>query len=288
MAPLAVLQNAVGRTRLFRRFLQRAVGIDSRRTLPALQRRPFHSEVPILGGSPSDGRDRVLLFVDTFTDHNDREPGDAALQLLRAARLTVGRAPGQVCCGRPMISKGMLAEARQVARQNVDALAPYARAGIPIVGLEPSCLLTLRDEYLEFFPDDEDARAVASATRLLEELLLDVGAGGRGAPPRLRGLGRQVLVHNHCHSRALVGSAPMLEVLRSTGAEVAGSFGYEREHYDLSMQIGGMKLFPEVHAAVLGGAQVVAPGFSCRTQVRDGTGARPIHPAVFLASLLTD
>jgi Fe-S oxidoreductase len=171
------------------------------------------------------------------------------------------------------------------------------RERIPIVGLEPSCLLTLRDEYLEFFPDDEDARAVASATRLLEELLLDVGAGGRGAPPRLRGLGRQVLVHNHCHSRALIGSSPMLEVLRSTGAEVqetsagccgmAGSFGYEREHYDLSMQIGGMKLFPVVHAAVLGGAQVVAPGFSCRTQVRR-TGARPIHPAVFLASLLSD
>jgi Fe-S oxidoreductase len=125
---------------------------------------------------------------------------------------------------------------------------------------------------------------------------VEVEEGKRGRQLRLRSSARRVLVHNHCHSRALIGSGPMLDVLRSTGAEVrettagccgmAGSFGYEREHYDLSMQIAGMRLLPEVKAAIDEGAVVVAPGFSCRTQVRDGSGAAAIHPAVFLAASL--
>jgi Fe-S oxidoreductase len=232
----------------------------------------------------------VVLFVDTFTDRNEPEVGEAALRMLKAAGMKAGRAAGQGCCGRPMISKGMLDKARRLARRNIDALAPLARAGLPIVGLEPSCILTLRDEYLEFYPDDEDARAVAGATRLLEELLLERPG------LTLQAAGRKVYLHNHCHSRALVGSGPLLELLRKAGAEVqesgagccgmAGSFGYEREHYEVSMQIGGMQLFPEVTAAIEGGAVVVAPGTSCRTQVRDGTGESAIHPAVFLAECL--
>ena len=295
-APFAFIQNGLRRTQGFRRLLDLLVGIDRRRTLPALGRRPFRAAVPILEPADCAGSDRVILFIDTFTDRNEREVGEAARRVLQAANLTVGRARGQVCCGRPMISKGMLAEARQMARRNIAALAPYARAGLPIVGLEPSCLLTLRDEYLEFFPDDENAYAVAGATRLLEELLVEVEEGQRGRRLHWQADRGRVLVHNHCHSRALIGSGPMLDVLRSTGAEVretsagccgmAGSFGYEREHYDLSMQIGGMKLFPEVTAAAEGGAVVVAPGFSCRTQVRDGTGAAAVHPAVFLAASL--
>jgi FAD/FMN-containing dehydrogenase/Fe-S oxidoreductase len=295
-AIIAPIQNGLGKTRFFRRALELLVGIDHRRTLPVLRRRPFRDSVPILEPAESTESGRVILFVDTFTDRNEPEVGEAAKNLLLAANLTAGRARGQVCCGRPMISKGMLSDARQMARRNIEALAPYARAGLPVVGLEPSCLLTLRDEYIEFFPDDEDALAVAGATRLLEELLVEVEQGRRGRRLSLRAEARQVLVHNHCHSRALVGSEPMLEILRRTGAEVretsagccgmAGSFGYEREHYDLSMQIGGMRLIPEVKAAAKGGAAVVAPGFSCRTQVRDATGIRAVHPAVFLAASL--
>jgi Fe-S oxidoreductase len=252
--------------------------------------------VPILRAATTFGREGVVLFVDTFTDHNETEVGRAAFDLLRRAGLTVGRAAGQVCCGRPMISKGMLSEARRLARRNIDALAPYARAGWAIVGLEPSCLLTLRDEYLEFFPDDEDARSVAAAARLLEECLLEIQHGRRGTPLVFDGSGKRVLLHNHCHSRALVGSQPMLDVLLATGAAVresgagccgmAGSFGYESEHYDLSMRIGEMRLFPEVSRAVEEGEVVLAPGMSCRTQVRDGTGTEALHPAVFLAASL--
>ncbi len=295
LSPVAFLQNGLRRTRIFRGALDLALGIDRRRTLPALRRRSFRKSVPILEPQAADDGDRVVLFVDTFTDHNEPEVGEAVLRLMKAARITAGRAPGQVCCGRPMISKGLLTEARRLARRNIDALAPYARAGIPILGLEPSCLLTLRDEYLEFFPDDENARAVANATRLLEELLLEDGAA-RLARLNLRPSARKVLVHNHCHSRALVGSGPMLELLLGSGADVqettagccgmAGSFGYEREHYGLSMQIGEMRLFPEARQAAEAGTIIVAPGMSCRTQVRDGAGAVALHPAVFLAGCL--
>jgi Fe-S oxidoreductase len=291
-----MIHNGLTRTRFFRRAQDLLVGIDHRRRLPSLRRRPFRASIPTLEPGSDTGNGRAILFIDTFTDRNEPEVGEAARRLLQAANMTVGRARGQVCCGRPMISKGMLAQARRLARRNIDALVPYARAGVPIVGLEPSCLLTLRDEYLEFFPDDEDARAVAGATRLLEETLVEVAERKGGGGLSLRSEARQVLVHNHCHSRALIGSASLLEVLRSTGAEVrettagccgmAGSFGYEREHYDLSMQVGRMKLFPEVEAAIESGAVVIAPGFSCRTQVRDGTGAAAVHPAVFLAASL--
>jgi Fe-S oxidoreductase len=292
----ASVQNGLRRTGVFRRGLELVFGIDRRRTLPALRRRAFRREVPVIRPETISGRDGVILFVDTFMDHNETEVGRSAFELLRRAGLTVGRAAAQVCCGRPMISKGMLSEARRLARKNIDALAPYARAGWPIVGLEPSCLLTLRDEYLEFFPDDEDARSVAAATRLLEECLLEVQHGRRGKPLVIDGSGKRVLLHNHCHSRALVGSQPMLDVLLATGAAVresgagccgmAGSFGYEKEHYDLSMRIGEMRLFPEVLRAAGEGEIVLAPGTSCRTQVRDGTGTEAMHPAVFLAASL--
>jgi Fe-S oxidoreductase len=189
-----------------------------------------------------------------------------------------------------MISKGLLDQARAAARRNIAALAPWARAGFPIVGLEPSCLLTLRDEYLEFFPDDEDAQQVAGAARLLEEVLAEESelefqesVGG-------------VYLHNHCHARALAGSEALIELLRKAGADVresaagccgmAGSFGYEREHYELSMQIGGQRLFPEVRQAAEQGAALVAPGTSCRTQIADGTGETAVHPAVYLAERL--
>jgi FAD/FMN-containing dehydrogenase/Fe-S oxidoreductase len=289
MAPLAFAQNAVRRSAFFRQGLDLALGIDHRRTLPRLRRRSFRGGVPQL--EPGAEGSAAILFIDTFTDRNEPEVGEAGLALMNAAGLTVGRAAGQGCCGRPMISKGMLDEARRLARRNIDALAPFARLGLPIVGLEPSCLLTLRDEYLEFFPDDEDARAVAGAARLLEELLLENGS------LKLEATARSVFVHNHCHTRALVGSAPLLDLLRRTGVEIqesgagccgmAGSFGYEREHYDLSMHIGRQRLFPEAEAAAAAGAVIVAPGMSCRTQLRDGTANMAVHPAVFLAGCLS-
>lgn len=294
----APIHNRMRRGKAFRRLTQALFGIDRRRTLPELRSTTLKHEVAPLEASPHVDGDAAILFVDTFTDLSEPEVGRAALKLMRAAGVRAGRAPGQVCCGRPMISKGLLDDARRAARRNIDALAPYAEAEIPIVGLEPSCLLTLRDEYLEFFPDDPRAHAIARSARLLEEFLLEPGPeGGRARIDRItwKPQAGDAVVHNHCHAKALVGSAPLLEVLERIGGAretsagccgMAGSFGYEVEHYSLSMDIAEMRLLPELRQAAVRGAAAVAPGMSCRTQIRDGLGLEAIHPAVYLAERL--
>lgn len=332
--PFNWLVNRLAPTAVFRQLLASTLGISRQRTLPPLAARRFRSQLrhswpvatptvaashppaervespplevgrapvkQVASTSPAGRRaaaERVVLFVDTYTDLNFPEIGVAALELLQAAGCQVELAPQQVCCGRPMISKGLLGRARQQARQNVAALAPYARMGIPIVGLEPSCLLTLRDEYLDLLPGDPDAIEVAAAARLIEEYLTDSGASGERRVDRIDWLEPEgkILLHNHCHAKALVGSEPMLTLLRATGLQVeeinsgccgmAGSFGYEAEHYSLSMDIGELKLFPAVRLAEVG-VRFTAPGVSCRAQIKDGTGATAVHPVVLLASAL--
>jgi Fe-S oxidoreductase len=224
--------------------------------------------------------------------------GVAAVQVLEAAGCTVRIAAGQGCCGRPMISKGMLAQAQRAARRNLEALGPYADRGIPIIGLEPSCLLTFRDEYLEFFPSDPRAAALARQGLLIEEFMTQPDGDGvlpvarlaldKGAP--------NVSLHGHCYVKSLVGSGPMLDMLRGAGAEVeeidagccgmAGSFGYEREHFELSRSVGELALLPAVRRAAASGREVVAAGMSCRSQIRDGTGIPARHPIEVLAALL--
>jgi Fe-S oxidoreductase len=192
-----------------------------------------------------------------------------------------------------MISKGMLAEARDAAAFNVARLVGHARQGLPIVGLEPSCLLTLRDEYVDLLRSD-DARLVARQSLLLDEFLQREAAAGRTlpyAPPS----GRKALLHGHCHQKAMVGTAPTVAALRAAGYEVsevdagccgmAGSFGFEAEHYDLSMTIANRRLAPAVEAL---GADVAvcAPGISCRQQIEHVTGRRAQHPAQLLRDAL--
>jgi Fe-S oxidoreductase len=190
-----------------------------------------------------------------------------------------------------MISKGMLDEARTLAADNVARLAPAARAGRPIVGLEPSCLLTLRDEYPELVRT-EDARLVARQSLLLEEFLTkELQAGHPLFARKHAGVGGKVLLHGHCHQKALVGTAPTVAVLKAAGYQVsevdagccgmAGSFGFEAEHYDLSVRIAERRLAPAVRAAGSDVA-VCAPGISCRQQVEHTTGRVPKHPAELL------
>jgi Fe-S oxidoreductase len=197
------------------------------------------------------------------------------------------------CCGRPLISKGMLGEAREHAAWNVERLAPYARRGVPIVGLEPSCLLTLRDETVELVRTD-DARAVARQSFLFEEFL--VRERGRGLELSFRENGRKALLHGHCHQKALVGTAPTVAALRWAGFEVqeidsgccgmAGSFGFEREHYDISVALGNRRLAPAVKAAAAE-TEIVAPGISCRQQIQHLAGRRAKHPAEVLHESLS-
>ncbi len=289
---LAPVSNWLARSAPHRWLLERLAGIDRRRPLPAFAATSF----PAWFARPRPGatgeRGRVVLFHDTFNSYQTPDVAVAATRLLETAGYRVVL-PDRRCCGRPMISKGMLAEAREAAAYNVARLVGFAREGLPIVGLEPSCLLTLRDEYVDLLRSD-DARLVASQSLLLEEFLQRELAAGRGLP-FAAGSGRKALLHGHCHQKALVGTGPTVAVLRAAGYEVsevdagccgmAGSFGFETEHYDLSLQIAGRRLVPAVKA-VGPEVAVCAPGISCRQQIEHTTGRRASHPAELLLEAL--
>nr|MBA2345908.1 4Fe-4S dicluster domain-containing protein [Rubrobacter sp.] len=285
-AKMPALYNAVAGTHAARRMAGH-FGIDPRRELPKVTRRTFTKRFPHLpqGSGPRE----VALFNDTWNEYQRPEIGESAVRLFAAAGARVSL-PEVVCCGRPMLSEGLVDEARENARRNLDLLEPMLERGVPLVGLEPSCILTMRDDYRKLLPDDERVEKLADATRLFEEALLELA---EDADLPLEG-GSPVLLHGHCHQKALVGTGPTEQVLGLAGADVevvdsgccgmAGLFGYEKGHYEVSMKMGGRRLFPAVRNAE--GRAVVAPGTSCREQIRSGTGARAIHPAEYLAGYL--
>jgi FAD/FMN-containing dehydrogenase/Fe-S oxidoreductase len=289
---LAPLSNWLARSAPHRWLLERLAGIDRRRPLPAFAGTPFTTWFARPRPDGTGERGAVVLFHDTFNTYQTPEVAIAATRVLEAAGYRVVL-PDRRCCGRPMISKGMLGEARALAAYNVARLAAPARQGLPIVGLEPSCLLTLRDEYVDLLRTD-DARLVARQSLLLDEFLQREAAAGRRLP-FAEGSGRTALLHGHCHQKALVGIGPTVAVLKAAGYQVsevdagccgmAGSFGFEAEHYELSLAIAGRRLVPAVKAAAPDVA-VCAPGISCRQQIEHTTGRHARHPAELLAEAL--
>ena len=285
---------------LTRWVLDRFVGIDRRRKLPSMswttfpswfygRREAFQPQNPDM---EPGARGEVVLFHDTFMDNNEPRVGMATVELLEAAGYRVTLADN-VCCGRPMLSKGLLEQAAENAMINVERLLPYAQAGVPIVGCEPSCLLTLRDEYPDLVRTPE-AKLVAENSFLLEELLVKLDSDGE-LGLRFMNTPDHVLFHGHCHQKALVGSETSVAALRLVpGLEVeeidsgccgmAGSFGYEKEHYDISMAIGELRLFPAVRDA--SEARIVTTGVSCRQQIEHGTRRRAEHVAEILRGAL--
>jgi Fe-S oxidoreductase len=290
-ARLPRLSNFLSGLAPTRALLQAVAGIDRRRPLPAFARQTFTDWFAAHAAPSAAPRGEVVLFHDTFVTYNAPAIGQAAVRVLERAGYRVVLVDRK-CCGRPLISKGMLEEAREHARWNVARLAPYAERGVAIVGLEPSCLLTLKDETVDLVRTDA-AHAVADQSLLLEQFLLRERARGLDLP--FAGQGRGALLHGHCHQKALVGTAPTVAALRWAGFEVtevdsgccgmAGSFGFEREHYDISVALGNRRLAPAVKAA---GAdtEIVAPGISCRQQIEHLTGRRARHPAELLADAL--
>jgi FAD/FMN-containing dehydrogenase/Fe-S oxidoreductase len=286
-ASLPGLYNAAASTRLARRAAA-LVGIDPRRSLPRVTERTFSKRFPDLpqGAGPAE----VALFNDTWNEYQRPEVGESAVRLFAATGARV-RLPEVVCCGRPMLSEGLVEDARENAKRNLDLLSPLVEGGVPLVGLEPSCILTIRDDYKKLLPDDERVEKVAAATRLFEEALLELVEGGTELS---LSEGPPVLLHGHCHQKALVGTGPTERALSLTGTTVttvdsgccgmAGLFGYEKGHYEVSMKMGERRLFPAVRDAT--GREVVAPGTSCREQILGGTGRRALHPAEYLAGLL--
>ncbi|NLF64195.1 MAG: FAD-binding protein [Chloroflexi bacterium] len=290
--PLAPLANGMMKQKVVRRLM----GVSEQRSLPPFAREPFTTwyRRRQSGRNSPHALRRVVLFNDTFNTYNDPHIAIAATEFLQTAGFDVVL-PGHRCCGRPQISKGLVSEARAAARDTVEKLAPFAAEGIPIVGLEPSCLLTLRDEYFSLLPNDPRVRQIAGLALTFEEFVS--GLADRGELHlRFSEEPRHLLLHGHCHQKALVGTGPSHQVLSlppnyrvsevdSGCCGMAGSFGYEAEHAEISLQIGERSLFPAVRASEAG-TIIVAAGTSCRHQIAHGTGRQALHPAEVLRAAL--
>ncbi|MGK5683322.1 FAD-binding and (Fe-S)-binding domain-containing protein [Actinoplanes sp. URMC 104] len=254
-------------------------GVDRRRSVPAFARRPFRRTfTPVAGGKP------VILFADSFTDAFSPEVAEATVRVLRAAGYEPRLPSGSVCCGLTWITTGQLDAAKKILSRTVEALAAEARAGVPIVGIEPSCTAVLRSDIHELLPGDEDAAAVAGSVRTLAELLSQTPGW---TPPDLSDV--DVVAQPHCHHHAVLGWKTDADLLAKGGARVrrlagccglAGNFGVEIGHYEVSVAVAEQNLLPALDAAPE--AVVLADGFSCRTQVADLRD----RPAVHLAQLL--
>jgi FAD/FMN-containing dehydrogenase/Fe-S oxidoreductase len=294
---LAPVSSWIARGRLSRWLNEKLFGIDARRKPPAFAGRTLATRYPGLRSVdvPTSG---VLLFPDTFANAFEPEIGADAITLFRRAGQTVSLGPPDLlCCGRPLISNGMLDQAVAGARHNVDRLHEWARAGLPIVACEPSCILTIRDDYPALLRGEPRARAevVARACLTFEEFLESRLADETiGKEIRWKPGPRKILAQAHCHQRSLVGVNPMLQLLRRIpGAEVidldagccgmAGSFGYEKEHYEVSRLVGEQRLFPALRqVGTEPDVAIVASGFSCRLQIAHFTGCQAVHPAQLL------
>ncbi len=281
------LANGVLRPRPLAALAKRLGGIDARRPLPQFATQSFREW---FAGQPARTGAPVLLWVDTFTDHFTPEVGQAAVRVLEAAGYAAQVTGKPVCCGLTWISTGQLEGARRQLRRSLQALEPAVQAGLPIVGLEPSCTAVLRGEIAELLPADPRARQVRAATRTLAELL----AGTDGwDPPDLTGV--HAVAQPHCHHHAVMGWHTDSALLASAGAEVtavggccglAGNFGVERGHYEVSRAVAETALLPAVRNAK--DAVVLADGFSCRTQLDQLAHVSGTHLAQLLASRLED
>jgi FAD/FMN-containing dehydrogenase/Fe-S oxidoreductase len=275
-------------------WVKRQLGLAAERSLPRFKK-PFLTGALSAQKKVPDGAGgrEVLLFVDSFSNYLEPENARAAQVVLEAAGYKVhfntqqGERP--LCCGRTFLAAGLVEEAKEEARRTLDALRPFVDRGVPVVGLEPSCLLSLRDEFLGY-GYGEEARALAGVSFLFEEFLVREQRAGRWELP-LRPLkeGSHVLVHGHCHQKAFDAFSPVLTVLgwipglkvapvESSCCGMAGSFGYEAEHFAVSKAMGELSLLPAVRNRAAGSI-VVADGTSCRQQILDGAGVGALHVA---------
>jgi Fe-S oxidoreductase len=285
----APLSNLPGRSRVVRALLDRLLGIAPARPLPSFARHNLENWFRRHASAMhSASQGQVTFLADSFTSFTEPDIGQAAIELLEQAGWRV-RLEAAGCCGRSSLSKGLIDKATDDARKLARALHEKTEPGSPIVGCEPSCLMTLRDEYLTMLPGDPAVTDVSGRVRQVEELLVEAIDAGR---LRLREdswlAGRRLLYHGHCHQKAEVGTAATVALLsRIPGVEVAeldagccgmaGSFGFESEHYDVSMTVGGDRLFPAI-AAEPDTTVVVATGTSCRQQIFHGTNRDAWHP----------
>ncbi|RNI31676.1 FAD-binding and (Fe-S)-binding domain-containing protein [Rufibacter latericius] len=278
------------------KLIKKTVGFAPERSLPEVGKTTLRSWFKKWqkenAGSTQNGRP-VYLFCDEFTNYNDVEIGQTTVKLLTALGYSV-QIPEHLESGRTYLSKGLVREAKEIAIKNVQLLSQAMANGTPIIGIEPSAILTLRDEYLDLVLTDlvPAARQVADNSFLLEEFLLKEVENGNITPAAFTQEKKQIKLHGHCYQKALQVLTPTqkilslpqhyeVEMIPSGCCGMAGSFGYEEEHYGVSMQIGELVLFPAVRNAAPE-VIIAAAGTSCRHQIKDGTARKALHPAEIL------
>jgi Fe-S oxidoreductase len=278
------ITNAVFANRLTASALKMLSGIDSRRELPRFAQQTFKrwfKSRPRGAGSP------LCLWVDTFTEHFAPEVGKAAIDVLEAAGYSVSILGEPACCGLTWISTGQLDHARAQLRRTLDALEPALSSGIPIVGLEPSCVAVFRHDSEKLLPHDPRAKQAASAVKTLAELLSETNSW---VPPSIAGV--DILVQPHCHQHAVLGFETDQALLEGAGANVktlsgccgmAGNFGVERGHYEVSVAVAESELLPALRS-IKAETVLLADGFSCRTQISQLGGVKALHLAELLAA----
>jgi FAD/FMN-containing dehydrogenase/Fe-S oxidoreductase len=295
----AAVANARDRVPGMAALSERLAGLSAKRSLPRWNGDFLRDAVNDAPANATGAGKEVLLFVDTFTNYFASENAAAARKVLRAAgyKVHLNAVPGErpLCCGRTFLSAGLVEEAKVEARRTINALLPFARRGVAIVGLEPSCLLGMRDEFLDY-RFGADAKLIASRALMFEEFLAREHEAGRLSLSLRSVEASEALLHAHCHQKAFSTVAPIERVLgwipgitartiETSCCGMAGAFGYEAEHYEVSMRMAEAALLPAVRNAAPS-ALIVADGFSCRHQIRDGSGREPLHVAQLLERAL--
>jgi Fe-S oxidoreductase len=291
---VAGLTNAVYSSGFLSGLLKRTIGVAGKRSFPEVKSFDFNKYLESIDYKSNKDLKKVLLYIDEFTQYLDTGLGRDAIDLLTGLGYEVQLFFGE--SGRTFISKGFLKQAKRLAQDNLTRLHPLVEAGWTLVGLEPSAVLTFRDEYRRFGLEVNAIEAIAVNSFLIEEFLAREIGLGNILPARFTKAEQVVKIHNHCHQKALSDQKVTFDLLNlpenyqvsiinSGCCGMAGSFGYEKEHYEVSMKIGEQRLFPAVRRA--GEAVLIAAnGTSCRHQIKDGTGINALHPVSILRQAL--
>jgi FAD/FMN-containing dehydrogenase/Fe-S oxidoreductase len=293
------LYNSILKNRIISSCIKKIIGFAPERTLPLLGKTTFRRWLRrnLEKLNPSDPKGTVCLFIDEFTNYNDSKIGIDAVKLLTALNYRVMTAEHGISA-RTFISKGLLRQARKIIRKNITVLSESGGDDIPFIGIEPSAILGFRDEYPELAGDDLREMAEKLATRcfLFEEFITAEFKSGNISSRSFTDKESDILLHAHCQQKAVASSTPTIEMLSipvnfrvreipSGCCGMAGSFGYEKEHYDLSIRIGELILFPEIRSSI-SDTIIAAPGTSCRHHILDGTGRTALHPVSILYNAL--
>lgn len=291
---VAGLTNAVYGSDFLSKLLKRSAGIAPQRSLPKVSSFNFNNYIQLFKKQNITSKQKIILYIDEFTQYLDIELGKDAIELLTRLGYDVELFYGE--SGRTYISKGFLKQAKKLALKNIPKLKAFADQGHPVIGLEPSAILTFRDEYKRFSSDSETTNAISLNAFLLEEFLSQEIQKGELGAEHFTKEAKIIKIHNHCHQKALSNQKVTFDVLNlpenytvsiitSGCCGMAGSFGYEKEHYEVSMQVGELKLFPSVRKSSED-TIISANGTSCRHQIYDGTKRQALHPVTILKEAL--